>query len=599
MSLRSLNHMVCFLLCVNQASNLRVSPCAEDKPEGQKTTTPAFSFDQPAEVPKPTFSFGTPVSSASNQPSVPTFSFDKSQEKKASETPASTSTAPKFSFAAPAPAPASSTSPALDKGPSPFNFPANAASTDKPSAEKASTTSSAAATTASSPFGGFSFKTPEASKPATTSSVPAPSPGTAFTFTSTSAEADKPVSTTTSSSTFSFGTEAPLAASKESSSTTSESGRKRKSSDQPSATESSRQKLLHGKSPLSQSWSAEEDNGDAAKKGLSTAGSGSTLVSGLSGAIPTRKRSVDNAGITQTTNAPGKKALTEIQNKENHTTDKHVSFKDTPSSKSSDKSKTASTDKPETISPFKPLQSKPIEIPSSEQASSATKSQSTPKDIFGPPAPTTAEQTTLESKITNPESIEKRTRYRDLPGTAQNELNALSLFITQQMDISKTIETRQSAYNGELIREIDTYADNCAKELRLQRDLHEVTQQNIEALTSTVDYQLKNAMVGQLFFENKNTQGRSKPGTTIHQRYFNDLAASLETRVKEYRSAINQIDERIQTMVDGSLAETTTPEQIPSILKSQSNTLIALAAKVAELHQETEKLKRNCRNITK
>ena len=81
----------------------------------------------------------------------------------------------------------------------------------------------------------------------------------------------------------------------------------------------------------------------------------------------------------------------------------------------------------------------------------------------GPPKPTNAEQTIIESNITNPDSIEKRTRYRELPSTAQNELNALYQFINQQMDISKAIGTRQSAYNGELISEIENYADNCSK----------------------------------------------------------------------------------------------------------------------------------------
>lgn len=121
---------------------------------------------------------------------------------------------------------------------------------------------------------------------------------------------------------------------------------------------------------------------------------------------------------------------------------------------------------------------------------------------------------------------------------------------------------------------------------------------DIESLTSAVDYQLKNAMVGQLFFDNKGAQGRSMTGTTIHQRYFNDLAQSLDDRVKQYRSSINQIDERIQTMMEGQ-ADGTSPDQIPAILKSQSNTLVSLAAKVSELHQQTEKLKRNNKNIMK
>ncbi|KAI9247979.1 hypothetical protein BDA99DRAFT_250750 [Phascolomyces articulosus] len=104
-------------------------------------------------------------------------------------------------------------------------------------------------------------------------------------------------------------------------------------------------------------------------------------------------------------------------------------------------------------------------------------------------------------------------------------------------------------------------------------------------------------MVGRLFFDNQGTQGRSMTGTTVHQRYFNDLTTSLETRMKEYRAAINQIDERVQTMVGGSSNATATPEQIPAILKSQSNTLVSLAAKVSELHQDVEKLKKNNKHI--
>lgn len=106
------------------------------------------------------------------------------------------------------------------------------------------------------------------------------------------------------------------------------------------------------------------------------------------------------------------------------------------------------------------------------------------------------------------------------------------------------------------------------------------------------DYQLTNAVAAKLFCDDG---GQKRTfAMKMHNKYFNDLAKNLRERCEEYRLTINEIERAIQSMMaDHNHA----PRDIPQIMKLQGQTLIALAAKVAELHESAQKLKENVRGI--
>lgn len=194
----------------------------------------------------------------------------------------------------------------------------------------------------------------------------------------------------------------------------------------------------------------------------------------------------------------------------------------------------------------------------------------------------------IESKITHPDGIEKRTRYRELPGAAQTELDNLWWFIDQQVRMAKEIETRQLASNGELIRDLSQSVHRMSKDLTLLKEQHHITAQSIATLTESTEYQVQNASVAKAYSDHQNQGRRMEGGTTIHRRYFFDLVKSLNAKCTEYRNAINDIEDRMREL-DQVVVQS--PAGLADILRTQNETLIALAAQVADLHQQTEKLK--------
>ncbi|CDH59971.1 predicted protein [Lichtheimia corymbifera JMRC:FSU:9682] len=585
--------------------NFGSTAATTEKPATATTTTTKSTADKPAVADKPAFSFGSTSPKQGPSPFALTSTTTTSSEK----------SAPAMTTATTTTSSSSSTTPT-------FNFGAAATTTDK------SASSSTTATTKPA----FSFGTPASTTSTTAEKPPVAPKMPTFSFGS-AAGGEKDGASETTSTSKEETTVAPVT-----------TGSKRKTLDT-AAAESARHKLRHGNSPLSQSWNADDEEQLATKRASTGLNDASNRLQPPSSSTEDKgkdKGSSDTATTTTTTTTttPAAAAATTatsstesdgkkrpLEGADNTGTQaKKVTFSVGESSSSTSSKKSPFTfgakeqqqdgDKKATekkkdekegattttttkegdkenkpVNPFKPLESTPIEIPSSQASSSsstAPKSQSTSSDVFGKPTPTDAEQTMIESKITHPDGIEKRTRYRELPGAAQTELDNLWWFIDQQVRMAKEIETRQLASNGELIRDLSQSVHRMSKDLTLLKEQHHITAQSIATLTESTEYQVQNASVAKAYSDHQNQGRRMEGGTTIHRRYFFDLVKSLNAKCTEYRNAINDIEDRMREL-DQVVVQS--PAGLADILRTQNETLIALAAQVADLHQQTEKLK--------
>ncbi|KAI9318221.1 hypothetical protein BX666DRAFT_1606339 [Dichotomocladium elegans] len=309
-----------------------------------------------------------------------------------------------------------------------------------------------------------------------------------------------------------------------------------------------RSKLLHGKSPLSQSWHAEDNDTNTTEKA-------------------TKKRSTS----TTEEETPAAKAASSTEEPK--------------------KKKTSGEDKEtKVVNPFAALDSTPIEVSSLQTITAPSKSRSTSADVFGKPAAVETEQTMVNSSITGPETIAKRTRYTELPLEAQAEIDNLWQLISQQTSTCRTIQAKQLASNGEMIEDISRYTKRMALDVRLTKEQHQSTLKNVIRLRDNVEHELTNALVVKVYHETDDSR-KWMTGQTATRQYFVDLINGMQARCIKYRDAIKEIEDHMKH-IDKDYANLT-PGCIPRILREQHQVLLSLAAKVSNLHDETQKLVNN------
>ncbi|KAG1379608.1 hypothetical protein G6F61_004793 [Rhizopus arrhizus] len=500
------------------------------------SSTPAFTFGSTSSTSKPvsTFTFGM---SSSTSTTTPAFTFGS-----ASSAPTST---PTISFGSTTSAPSSTPS---------FTFGSTSAASSTAPAISFESTSSAPKSTPAFTFG----KAP---------SAPSSTPAIGFGSTSTTASSAPATSlgstsNAPSTTTFSFGSTstAEKEAEKSESSTIKKSGGVFNFSTLPDS-----------KPATSESTTISADTLETSKPTVSVTSSSAPTTSASTSIFSINKESAPStttaAAATVTTAAATSTTASTV------TTTPVFSIKPI-----TETTKSTEPEKPGSVSiAFSKIDE------SERDKSSVLSLKHTAKYIS---RDTSYTPTTLKSDVAEPNQVTYTTRFWELPNLARGELAELQHFINQQADKRDNIEKQMHSTFASTLRDIQTKTENLSidadilsKQLEIQGNtLYELIDKNARHRTNIA------AASSVLNQENRNWRTL---GASENWQFFVNTVNNLEQKTQNYSQAIQSIEEAI-----GSLDKESgfSPELLSEIMTGQKRMYLSLAGRVAELHEEVERI---------
>ncbi|CAO3667818.1 unnamed protein product [Umbelopsis vinacea] len=223
---------------------------------------------------------------------------------------------------------------------------------------------------------------------------------------------------------------------------------------------------------------------------------------------------------------------------------------------------------------------------------SAPASSTGPTSIFAPLA--AQQQTGLTTTVTTsfkPDTILKSTRYMELPDDAKHELDELERMIQVEVQTCDYIRARKAAMDENVITSVRKEADEMTKKLDALNNRLNGNMERIKRLLGGVDYEMRSASVAKIVvdtYKNPASGGKWLSGHNVHNEYFKRLAHTFEIRLERYRQNIAEIEMTVSSLAKGTRQS---PHAIAEVMKYQNKSFIAVAGKVAAIHDEIEKLK--------
>ncbi|KAI8885942.1 hypothetical protein K501DRAFT_331636 [Backusella circina FSU 941] len=194
--------------------------------------------------------------------------------------------------------------------------------------------------------------------------------------------------------------------------------------------------------------------------------------------------------------------------------------------------------------------------------------------------------TVIKSNITTPNQITKKTLFYELPQVAQDQLAEFNHFVTTQseklnkaaLDTEFTIGSRVRAMKTEstnlnseadiLLKQLDNL-NNKLTDMILKNNTHRV---NITAVQLMQQHQVKNWRLR---------------GAAENWSFFKEMVDNTQNRLDHYKTSINSIEE---TIVSLQRSDAFASGKFGAVIESQGHILISLAGRIAELHEQVERI---------
>jgi len=179
----------------------------------------------------------------------------------------------------------------------------------------------------------------------------------------------------------------------------------------------------------------------------------------------------------------------------------------------------------------------------------------------------------------------------ELPDDAKHELDELERMIQVEVQTCDYIKARKAAMDENVITGVRKEADEMAKKLDALNNRLNGNMERIKRLLGAVDYEMRSASVAKIVvdtYKNPASGGKWLSGHNVHNEYFKRLAHNFEIRLERYRHSIAEIEMTVSSLAKGTRQS---PHAIAEIMKYQNKSFIAVAGKVAAIHDEIEKLK--------
>ncbi|KAK9768392.1 hypothetical protein K7432_001052 [Basidiobolus ranarum] len=216
-----------------------------------------------------------------------------------------------------------------------------------------------------------------------------------------------------------------------------------------------------------------------------------------------------------------------------------------------------------------------------------TTSNTTPgTSLFG--STNAATSTATSSAPLNPQTIVRTSKFSDLPDDAKTMIE----------QIEKSIQSQIHSYDYVTARETPDFINKVTEEAQilneklvglqfsLERDM-----ELISNLNKTMNKEIKNAEIagrGINALKSPNNHLIHFPGVRLTFDYFWNLVTSFESRMIQYKHNIEDIEKHLS-----SIAQTAkfSPGALTEIMRNQHETFLAIAGKVATLHNAVKRQK--------
>ncbi|RCH91091.1 hypothetical protein CU097_012037, partial [Rhizopus azygosporus] len=514
------------------------------------------------------FSFGSSTAKPSTTTTTTTsgFTFGKASE------PASSTAAPAFTFSKPAEAPPAASTSAFSFGksveapkanPAPsFSFAKPAESTQASQAASTTGTASTAATasattTSSSPFtfGGLGSTSKPSTTPATTSFTFGTSTSTASAATTTTATTTATTATSSAAPVFSFG--ATASTSKPAPSLTS-------------GTPTSTSSIITSSAPTTTTTTT--------TTAATTSSSAPTFSFGASTTTTEKKDDKGSAPIV---------------------TSNPFTFGTTASTSTSSSSTTPgiTTNAPTTTTTIsQPVEAKPNPFSFTKVLDDLSKISTQPPSQIYASLVTPSLASLYQTQVVHHtnfriDNITSTTRFTELPEQAQKELDEVEKYIRLESQRSEYIRNHKMPQQTQLINKCKEDIEALSQKMDALSSMLKMRLESTESLYDDVKEQLRHANDGCAVIEacrHPGTAPRWLFGRSDEDDYFSLLAKQLASRLEEYKKCIWEIE---RTAESWSKNRAQSPQDIARIMHAQNQTFLALANKVASLHEAVEREK--------
>ncbi|GAN01451.1 hypothetical protein MAM1_0007c00884 [Mucor ambiguus] len=195
-------------------------------------------------------------------------------------------------------------------------------------------------------------------------------------------------------------------------------------------------------------------------------------------------------------------------------------------------------------------------------------------------------QTTLKSNITEVNQITYKTRFWELPDEARNELAQLAHFITQQTDKKEKIDQELGSYFGSTLREVHTSAIAMNEDAVILGEKLEVQSKAIDDLILLNKEQRLNAASASNVQQQDSKNWRMR-GASENWSFFNHAITNMEERMHQLSTTVSTVEQAVNSFEPNVQFS---PGHIGDMLKHQSKMYMSLAGRVAEIHQEADRV---------
>ncbi|KAG9323482.1 hypothetical protein KVV02_007807 [Mortierella alpina] len=208
-------------------------------------------------------------------------------------------------------------------------------------------------------------------------------------------------------------------------------------------------------------------------------------------------------------------------------------------------------------------------------AASSALSNATVKPLLSASAPATTLALT-------PDTITGSTKYTELPPDAKSTLDQFHTFLQGQIHLSATLTARPS----ESLDKISKDTSELSKRLVTLNDALDRDTKVIQALQDKVALELKQAdSAGRIIEAYANTSHANflYAGNNSAGQYFVEKCQSFEDQLRQFRSTIEEIERHLASF---GAKQPQVTHALPEVLRSQHEGFLAVAGRVAALHDE-------------
>ncbi|KAJ3098426.1 Nucleoporin p58/p45 [Phlyctochytrium planicorne] len=196
---------------------------------------------------------------------------------------------------------------------------------------------------------------------------------------------------------------------------------------------------------------------------------------------------------------------------------------------------------------------------------------------FGTPA---AAQGAPAANNASSDGFTKTARYGEIPDHIRTQIDYIEKFIDSQKEAVE--EIRSTTTRHEII-EIHIACEKVNLKYQGLKNLLDRDIALIQNLRSTMASEMKNADSAARFIDRYNNPHQSNQThlMDVSQTYFANITNELESRLQIYRQTIDDLERHFHTLTQKPHY---TPQAIADILRTQHESFISIAGKVAKVH---------------